>query len=186
MPHTEIGSRGRIVVIAGLPGAGKTTAARALAEQLDNAAHVEADEMQRLIVSGSVWPEAGEVSATAEVQLRLRLRHACLLARSFAEHGFDAVIDDIIIGNRVDHLLQELRGIEFHLVTLVVDPEVLIDRWRTMGSPFIDEWQWMHAEIQVNTRRLGLWLDTTDESPDEVVTHIVARLDEAVVDPVSP
>lgn len=137
--------------------------------------------MQRLIVSGLVWPEAREMTPEAETQLRLRLHNACLLARSFAEAGFDAVVDDIIIGDRVDHLLEELRGTAFHLVTLVPDFELLIERWRAIGSPYIEAWGWMDEEIRVHTRRLGLWLDTTVDTPDEVVDQILARIDEALV-----
>jgi adenylate kinase family enzyme len=47
----------RIVVISGLPGAGKSTAARLLALRLSRSAHVEADHLQRLVVSCSAWPD---------------------------------------------------------------------------------------------------------------------------------
>ncbi|MBA2463263.1 MAG: AAA family ATPase [Actinobacteria bacterium] len=41
-----------VVLISGVPGAGKTTVARLLAQRLPLAAHIEADEIQNLIVSG--------------------------------------------------------------------------------------------------------------------------------------
>jgi len=50
---------------------------------MTRAAHVEADRLQELIVSGAVLPDIAGISPEAEKQLRLRLRHSCLLARSF-------------------------------------------------------------------------------------------------------
>ena len=45
--------KGEIWIICGNSCAGKTTTARLLAQRLPRAAHIEGDEMQRLIVSGS-------------------------------------------------------------------------------------------------------------------------------------
>jgi predicted kinase len=87
------------MVISGLPGAGKSTTARELATRFERAAHVEGDQLQRLVVSGCVWPEGNrDMTADAAGQLRWRLRNACLLARSFLDAGFAAVIDDIVAG----------------------------------------------------------------------------------------
>jgi predicted kinase len=69
------------MVISGLPGAGKSTTARELASRFEPAARVEADQLQRLVVSGCVWPEGSrDMTAEAAAQLRSRLRNACLLA----------------------------------------------------------------------------------------------------------
>jgi predicted kinase len=42
----------RIIVIFGLPGAGKTTTAPLLAGGMVRAAHVEADRLEEMVVSG--------------------------------------------------------------------------------------------------------------------------------------
>ncbi len=174
-------TEGRIIVISGLPGAGKTTTARLLAETLPRAAHVEADEMHKLIRSGGLWPEARDMSEDAARQLRLRLHNACLLGRSFASAGFDATIDDILIGDRIDHLLEEMDGHPFHLVTLLPSFETVVERWRAIGSPYVEAWSWMDAEIRERTERAGMWLDTTSMTAPEVVVEIINRLDESAV-----
>jgi predicted kinase len=172
----------RVIAIAGLPGAGKSTTAALLASRLPRAAHVEADELQKMILAGGEWPDGTpNPSEEAVRQLRLRLRNSTLLARSFVEAGFTAVIDDIIIGTRVDDLLEDLEGVPLSFVMLTPDYEVVRQRWIAIDSPFADRWAWIDEEIRTRTRRLGLWLDTTDLTPDQVVDAILARLPEAVV-----
>lgn len=143
---------------------------------------MEADRLQALIVSGAAWPDGGpEVTPEAARQLRLRLRNSCLLARSFAEHGFGAVVDDIVIGERLEHAVADLSGVPFGFVMLLPDFEHVRRRWREMGSPFVDSWGWIDDEIRLRTRRVGLWLDTTNRTPDETVDTILERIDETIV-----
>jgi len=172
----------RIIIISGLPGAGKSTTARMLASQMGRGAYVEADKLQEMIAAGGVWPDGSpNITAEAERQLRLRLHNACLLARSFAEHGFAALIDDIVIGQRLEQAIQEFRGTSFGFVMLLPDFELVRERWRSIGSPFVDQWQWIDTEIRTRTRRVGLWLDTTSLTPEQTVQEILRRVDETLV-----
>ena len=107
----------RIIIVTGIQAAGKSTVARLLAQRFERAVHIEADLLYEMIVTGRVLPkEPGVMPPEAESQLRLRLRNACLLARSFHESGFSVVIDEIIIGERYDHLKEDLAGLPFALV----------------------------------------------------------------------
>ena len=128
-----------------------------------------------MIVAGGRWPKRRSMSAEAARQLRLRLRHACLLARSFVEAGFSAVVDDIVIGRRVDDLLEELCGHRFIFVMLAPRPEVIEHRERGRGTRLWEAWGWMDEEVRTGTPRLGLWLDTSDQSVDETVDEILRR-----------
>jgi hypothetical protein len=72
---------GEIWIICGNACAGKTTTARLLARRLPLAAHVDGDEMQRLIVSGCQWPvpsdsdpDSGRLAGAAGTQYALRGR----------------------------------------------------------------------------------------------------------------
>jgi adenylate kinase family enzyme len=44
-----------------MPGAGKSTTAALLASRLPRAAHVEADQLQQIILGGGEWPDSGAV-----------------------------------------------------------------------------------------------------------------------------
>jgi chloramphenicol 3-O-phosphotransferase len=172
-----------IIVVSGLPGAGKSTTAALLARRMPRAAHIEADRLQQLLTSGGVLPDASGISAEAARQLRLRLRNACLLARSFLDSGFTAIVDDIVAAHRYDDLVSELRGVPFGFVMLLPDFEHVKARWRAMGSPFVDAWDWIDDDIRSRTPRVGLWLDTTHLTPEETTDIIVERLDETTVTP---
>lgn len=164
-----------LILVSGMQGAGKTTVARRLAQRCARGAWVSGDALQQMVVSGGKWPESRMMSTEAARQLRLRLRHACLLGLSFVEAGFTAVVDDIVIGERVDHLLAELAGRRFIFVMLTPRPAVVRERERGRGTRLWEAWGWMDAEIRTNTRRLGLWLDTSDQSADETVDAILRR-----------
>lgn len=173
-----------LVVVSGNQGAGKTTIGRALAERFPRGVHIEGDLLQRLIVSGGKWPEGRDMSEGAERQLRLRLHNACLLGRSFLEAGFTAVVDDIVVGERLDHLLDELAGMPFIFVMLIPDPHVIRDRERSRGTKLFDKWAWLEDQIRYNTPRIGLWIDSSEYTVNQTVDTILSRAwEEGRVDP---
>ena len=124
-----------IWIICGNSCAGKTTTARLLAQRLPRAAHVEGDEMQRLIVSGSRWatpgdsdPVTGRLTGEAGAQYALRIRNACLVAAAFADVGISAVVSDTVIHEGFESLIEVLCGRPVHFV--VLRPSVAVLRQR--------------------------------------------------------
>jgi hypothetical protein len=83
-------------LFTGIPGAGKTTTARRLAERLGRGVHLEGDLLQTVIASGAVWP-GQEPEDEAERQIRLNVRNQCLLARSYRAAGFTPVLDYVVV-----------------------------------------------------------------------------------------
>jgi hypothetical protein len=165
-----------IIVISGLPGSGKSTISTLLAQRLGRCAHVEADALQALIVAGDQQPTFQGTSDEAARQLQLRLANACLLARSFVEAGFFAIIDEIIHGARFHELSKALDGVPFSFVMLNRDYQELRSTWQAMGSPFVDSWEWVSEEIEHQTPRVGLWINNAEMSAEETVERILQYL----------
>ena len=186
---TVLDSRRAIFVISGTQGAGKTTVASLLAQRFERGAHVSADTLQKMIVSGREWPVASqtnvntpEVEGEAGRQLRLRLRNMCLLGRSFFEAGFTAVLDDIVVGARIDDVREDLAGLDFLFVMLVPSVAAVRERERQRGTDLWPEWEWLTEQFLNAPRDIGLWLDTSHQSADETVDEIMRRAwDEALV-----
>ncbi len=169
-----------IIVVSGIMASGKSTVARLLASRFARGVHVEADALQRMIVSGGTWVgESGEPSGEAARQLRLRLRNMCLLGRSFYEAGFTAVLDDIIIGERWRELQDDLRGLPFSLVVLAPSADVVI-RERDTGrakAPQGAAWAtYLDRELRATMAGIGLWVDSSDQTPEQTVEAILAGL----------
>ena len=134
-PASEPAKGAEIWIICGNMCAGKTTTARLLAQLLPLAAHVDGDEMQRLIVSGCRWPVSGDsepgtgrLTGEAGVQYALRIRNACLVAAAFADAGITAIVTDSIINEGFESLAQVLGGRPVNFVML--RPPVAVLRQR--------------------------------------------------------
>jgi chloramphenicol 3-O-phosphotransferase len=168
-----------IVAVTGIQAAGKSTVARRLAARFARGVHIEADTLQRMIVSGAEWvTEPGEPAGEAARQLRLRLKHTCLLAASFYDAGFSAVLDDIIIDARWHELREDLGSRPVSLVVLAPSVEAVLARDRTRAKRTLGAaWaRYLDEALRRTMAGAGLWIDSTHQTPDETVKAIVRGL----------
>ena len=176
----------KIIIATGIQGAGKSTIGRLLADRYERSAFVDADDLHWLIVSGQAWVTGpGEpISTEAADQLRLRLHNACLLARSFSNAGFTAIAVDIIMGERWEQLREELRGTPFYFVVLAPDAATVIAREAARGKKTIlgSEWAYyLDDELRKTMAGVGLWIDSSNQTPEETLDEILRRLDEGLI-----
>ncbi len=168
------------IVVTGIMAAGKSTIAHLLAQRFVRGVHVEADVLQRMIVSGAEWvSQPGDPGGEAAQQLRLRLKNMCLLGKSFFEAGFTVVLDDIIMGDRWHQLQEELYGFPFSLVVLAPHVDVVAQQRdiNRQKDPQGHTWAaYLDHALRTTMAGIGLWIDSSGQTPEETVEEILQRL----------
>ncbi|WP_405614498.1 AAA family ATPase [Streptomyces sp. NBC_00076] len=118
-----------VVVITGVMAAGKSTVAQTLAERLPRAAHVRGDVFRRMIVSGrEEFIPGAEAGGAAEAQLRLRYRLSAATADAYAEAGFTAVVQDVLLGPDLAAYVELVRTRPLYVVVLAPSAETVAVR----------------------------------------------------------
>ncbi len=175
-------SRGRVIVITGAMAAGKSTVAELLARRLPKSVHIRGDAFRTMIVNGreDMTPNP---SPEALEQLHLRYDLAAATADRYAAEGFDAIVQDVVVGSELAQFVGRIGSSERYLV--VLSPSVSVIEWREeqrakrgyvhFSPGALDE------VLRRETAQIGYWLDSSAQTPEETVADILLNLDRAAV-----
>ena len=174
-----------VVLVTGISASGKSTVADLLARRFERGVHVKGDVFRRMVVSGRQDMSATP-SADAWEQLRLRYRLGAATANAYHEAGFSVVVQDVVIGAVLDEYVAAITARPRYVVVLTPRPDVVAAReiarakvaYRE-GAVTIDA---LDRALKHDTPRVGLWLDTSDQTPGQTVDEIVERSHEARVE----
>lgn len=169
-----------ILLVTGAMAAGKSTVAQTLAERLDRSVHLRGDIFRRMIISGRETPAPG-MQPEAAAQLLLRYELAALVARRYVASGYTVIYQDVILGAPLSTVCTLLRDEDLGIVVLRPSVQTIEQReanrpkkgYRGFSPTDLD------AILEVETPRLGLWLDTSRQSVEETVDAILERLPES-------
>jgi hypothetical protein len=157
--------------------------AELLAGQLPRAAHVRGDVFRRMVVSGreELLPEE---TTEARAQLALRYRLSALVAEEYARQGLTAVVQDIVLGGDLTRYVTMVRTRPLYVVVLA--PSTAVVQAREADRPKTGYGVWTvealdHA-LRSETPRIGLWLDTSEQTPAQTVAAILDNLPAADVE----
>lgn len=165
-----------ILLITGIQAAGKSTVAQLVAEQLDRSVHLRGDQFRRMIVTGraDMTPAAGPEAIS---QLRLRHQLTASVADQYFRAGFTVVAQDIVLGRHLTEMVRSIRGRPLLVVVLAPPADAVAERETRRAKAAYRDYTvtGLDAALRRDTPRIGLWLDTGDQTPDQTAAEILRR-----------
>jgi hypothetical protein len=123
-------------------------------------------------------------------QLHLRYRLTATVSDAYFDAGHTVVAQDVVLGDALAEMTAMVRGRPLLVVVLAPRAEAVADREVARSKVAYDSWtvHQLDEQLRRHTPRLGLWLDTSDQTPAETVDEILARAwtEAAVADRVTP
>lgn len=166
-----------IILITGIQAAGKSTIAQLLAERLERSVHLRGDSFRRMIVSDRV-DMSPDPSDEAWRQLRLRYRLTAMACDEYFREGFTVVAQDVILGEPLGEMVRLIKQRPLLVVVLAPRPDAVVarDRARSKNDAY-DEWtiEALDKGLRTDTPKIGLWLDTSEQTPEQTVDEILSR-----------
>lgn len=175
--------QGRIVIITGSPGTGKTTAASivALRSDLEKSVHMHTDDFYHYLKKGAVPPHLPESNEQNTVVIEAFLA----AAKRFVDGGYDVVVDGII-GPWFLAPWKELAQENFavHYIILRASKEETLkratERAKLDRKTNIELVETMWTQFNSLNEYERYVLDTTDLSVEETVSLIKETIDKKV------
>lgn len=168
-----------LILIAGLPGAGKSTVARRVAEAFDPSLHLHVDGLRAMMVRGHISPDkANGWSNALGDQLLRESEAATALATSYRSNGVAVVVDDVALPPVFHRCYAQAQ--DMHKVLLMPSVEALLERLAQRRAVydelFAQQASMLHSMLA--SRDMSDWtvLDTSNQSVEETVSAVLASL----------
>jgi adenylate kinase family enzyme len=163
-------------VLTGVMAAGKSTVAELLAQHFERGVHLRGDLFRKMIVTGRdpITPALGEEALR---QLDLRQRLAATVANAYWRDDFSVILQDIYAGQALANVIGRLEITPLYVVVLSPRPDVVAEREAHRSKSGYGEWDVARfcSDFIEETPRVGLWLDTSDQTPEQTVEEILQR-----------
>lgn len=166
-----------IYLITGIMAAGKSTIAQLLAERFAKSVHLRGDIFRKMIVSGREDMAANPTDEALR-QLYLRYDIAAKAASIYYRAGFTVIWQDVMVGKVLSEVIARIRPYPVYVIVLCPAPEIVAEReimrYKSgYGKGFTPEN--FHQLMSDETPRIGLWLDSSQQTPEETVNEIITR-----------
>jgi chloramphenicol 3-O-phosphotransferase len=177
-PQPPAGPQARraVILITGIQAAGKSTIAKLLAERLPQSVHVRGDLFRRMIINGRA-DMTPDPTSEAVRQLRLRYQLAAAVSDAYFQAGFTVIVQDVILGNLLAEMTAMIRSRPLLVIVLAPQAAAIADREENRDKTAYGTWaiRQLDTVLRHETPRLGLWLDTTSQTPAETADEILSR-----------
>jgi len=177
-----------IFLISGVPGAGKTSVAKALMKRFPFGMHIPVDDLRGWVVSGIAHPIPKWSDETSR-QFRLGRRATTEVAKLYAQEGFAVAIDDVILPAEAPTAYeQHLRDGCLHKVILLPDVQIALERNRMRTNKIFDtqvleetiQGLWMEFSQQAAHYREWISIDSSKLDIKETVQSILEQTEEII------
>ena len=168
-----------IYLITGVMGSGKSTVAQLLASKIKKGVHLRGDIFRKMVVSGRA-DMSMQPSEEAVRQLHLRYRLAADAAKTYYDNGFSVVLQDNYYGKELTRILSMLKDYSVNVIVLCPDVETVKKREKMREKIGYTGFsvETLYADFMRETPRIGFWLDTSEQSPEQSVQDILLHFDE--------
>ena len=119
-----------ILILTGPPAAGKNTIAAQLGQMRERCAVIDVDAVRQMLVKPHHAPWDGDEGVRQQI---FGVENACLLARRFADAGYDVVILDVIFPFTRKVYQEQLRGQPSAIALLLPERQAILQRNRQRG-----------------------------------------------------
>ena len=170
-----------ILMLTGVPGAGKSTISDTLASTLPCCAHLQTDFFRKLIKGGYAAPK--DWNEETEKQYQLARKNVCTVANNLVEAGFAVIIDDTIWQRRlVEEYQRQLRGAPIIFAYLKPSLHVAQQRNRertiwNIDPDLIQQSYQLYASEQIE-EIADIILDNSNQSVEQSVQTLMSIISE--------
>lgn len=171
--------RGRIVIITGSPGVGKTTVSAAVAKEsdMDKSVHMHTDDFYHYLSKGAILPHLPEANEQNLIVIEAFLE----AAKRYVCGGYDVIVDGIVGVWFLKPWLKTVQeGYEIHYIVLRTSKkETLkraIERSKLDRNINIELVETMWEQFNNLGKYESNVIDTTDRSMEDTVWAIKERI----------
>jgi predicted kinase len=172
MPHRPRA----VLLITGIQASGKSTVAQLVAEQLPRSVHLRGDRFRRMVVGGRA-DMTPDPSPEAVRQLQLRHRLTAEVTDRYFDAGFTVIAQDIVLGSHLTEMAEAIRSRPLLVVVLAPQPDAVGAREAGRAKNAYGDYSVadLDGALRRETPPIGLWLDTTDQTPAQTAAEILSR-----------
>lgn len=168
-----------IIFITGMAGAGKSTVGRQVARYFPKCLFIQVDELREKMVKGYAIPQDGVFTQEVMQQFQMARSTAVYMARLYASHDVDVVIDDVCVPpNFVEQYASLFELPQVHRVLLYPKASVVIERIEKRGGPLehIPYVPVIYTYLDSMSKDGWIVLDSSAWTIEQTVNELLSRI----------